>query len=79
MSRLLDVYLGGAKAGTLRQDEAGALSYAYEPGYLAGREPRAILGPRPQSPRGGEEPLATCRRFSRAIVCKLRVTPIGWP
>lgn len=42
MSRLLDVYLGGPKAGTLRQDEAGALSYAYEPGYLAGREPRAI-------------------------------------
>lgn len=42
MSRLLDVYLGGAKAGTLRQDEAGALSYAYEPGYLAGREARAI-------------------------------------
>ncbi len=42
MSRLLDVYLGEAKAGTLRQDEAGALSYAYEPGYLAGREPRAI-------------------------------------
>ena len=42
MSRLLDVYLGGAKAGTLGQDEAGALSYAYEPGYLAGREPRAI-------------------------------------
>lgn len=42
MSRLLDVYLGGAKAGTLSQDEAGALSYAYEPGYLAGREPRAI-------------------------------------
>ena len=42
MSRLLDVYLGGAKAGTLSQDETGALSYAYEPGYLAGREPRAI-------------------------------------
>jgi len=42
VSRLLDVYLGGAKAGTLGQDEAGALSYAYEPGYLAGREPRAI-------------------------------------
>jgi len=42
VSRLLDVYLGGAKAGTLSQDEAGALSYAYEPGYLAGREPRAI-------------------------------------
>jgi len=42
VSRLLDVYLGEAKAGTLRQDEAGALSYAYEPGYLAGREPRAI-------------------------------------
>jgi serine/threonine-protein kinase HipA len=42
VSRSLDVYLGGAKAGTLRQDEAGSLSYAYEPGYLAGREPRAI-------------------------------------
>jgi serine/threonine-protein kinase HipA len=42
VSRLLEVYLGGAKAGTLRQDAAGALSYAYEPGYIAGREPRAI-------------------------------------
>jgi serine/threonine-protein kinase HipA len=42
VNRLLDVYLGGAKAGTLRQDEAGALSYAYDSGYLAGREPRAI-------------------------------------
>lgn len=42
MSRLLAVYLGGAKAGTLSQDESGGLSYAYEPGYLAGRQPRAI-------------------------------------
>lgn len=42
MTRLLDVWLGEAKAGTLSQDEAGALSYAYDPGYLAGREPRAI-------------------------------------
>lgn len=42
MSQLLDVYLGEAKAGALSQDEAGALSYAYDPGYLAGREPRAI-------------------------------------
>lgn len=42
MSRLLDVYLGGARAGALRQDEAGALSYTYEPDYLTGREPRAI-------------------------------------
>jgi serine/threonine-protein kinase HipA len=39
---LLDVYLGEAKAGVLGQDEAGALSYAYDPAYLAGREPRAI-------------------------------------
>jgi serine/threonine-protein kinase HipA len=42
VSRLLDVYLGETKAGTLSQDDSGALSYAYEPGYLAGREPRAI-------------------------------------
>jgi serine/threonine-protein kinase HipA len=42
VSRLLDVYLGEAKAGVLGQDEAGALSYAYDPAYLAGREPRAV-------------------------------------
>lgn len=42
MTHLLDVYFGEAKAGALRQDEAGALNYAYDPGYLAGRAPRAI-------------------------------------
>lgn len=42
MTHLLDVYFGEAKAGVLSQDETGALSYAYDPGYLTGREPRAI-------------------------------------
>jgi len=42
VTHLLDVYFGEAKAGALRQDEAGALNYAYDPGYLAGRAPRAI-------------------------------------
>ncbi|WP_274631356.1 HipA domain-containing protein [Arvimicrobium flavum] len=42
MTELLDVWFGQAKAGVLRRDEAGALSYAYDVGYLAGREPRAI-------------------------------------
>lgn len=42
MTHLLDVYFGEARAGALSQDEAGALSYAYDPAYLAGREPRAI-------------------------------------
>lgn len=42
MTHLLDVYFGQAKAGALSQDESGALSYAYDPGYLAGQEPRAI-------------------------------------
>lgn len=42
MAHLLDVWFGEAKAGALSQDEAGALSYAYDPGYLTGPEPRAI-------------------------------------
>jgi serine/threonine-protein kinase HipA len=42
MAHLLDVWFGEAKAGALSQDEAGALSYAYDTGYLTGPEPRAI-------------------------------------
>lgn len=42
MSHLLDVYFGETKAGALSQDDAGALSYAYDPGYLAAKAPRAI-------------------------------------
>ncbi len=42
MAHLLDVWFREAKAGSLSQDEAGALSYAYDPGYLAGSEPRSI-------------------------------------
>lgn len=42
MTHLLNVYFGEAKAGTLSQDEAGALSYAYDPGYLSERGPRAV-------------------------------------
>jgi serine/threonine-protein kinase HipA len=42
VSHLLDVYFGEKKAGILSQDDAGALTYAYDSGYLAGREPRAI-------------------------------------
>ena len=42
MAHLLDVWFGEAKAGALSQDEAGALTYAYDPGYLTGPEPRAI-------------------------------------
>src|SRR5690606_31555274 len=42
VTQLLDVWFGETKAGTLSQDETGALGYAYDPGYLAGREPRAI-------------------------------------
>lgn len=42
MTHLLDVYFREAKAGALGQDEAGALSYNYDPDYLAGPEPRAI-------------------------------------
>ena len=42
MTRQLDVWFGEAKAGSLSQDEAGALSYVYDPGYLAGPNPRAI-------------------------------------
>uniref|UniRef100_Q07I37 HipA domain protein n=1 Tax=Rhodopseudomonas palustris (strain BisA53) TaxID=316055 RepID=Q07I37_RHOP5 len=42
MSRRLDVFFGAAKAGVLTQDEAGALGYGYDSGYLAGHQPRAI-------------------------------------
>ncbi|HEY9212284.1 MAG TPA: type II toxin-antitoxin system HipA family toxin [Ancylobacter sp.] len=42
MSDHLDVYLGEARAGSLHQAADGALSYAYHPDYLSGREPRAI-------------------------------------
>jgi serine/threonine-protein kinase HipA len=42
VSHLLDVYFGEAKAGTLSQDEGGALSYAYDPAYLKKADPRAI-------------------------------------
>jgi serine/threonine-protein kinase HipA len=42
MTHFLDVYFHEMKAGTLSQDGAGALSYAYTPAYLGGREPRAI-------------------------------------
>jgi serine/threonine-protein kinase HipA len=42
MAHLLDVWFGEAKAGALAQDEAGALSFAYDPGYITGPDPRAI-------------------------------------
>lgn len=42
MAHLLDVWFGETKAGALSQDEAGPLSFTYDPGYLAGPEPRAI-------------------------------------
>jgi len=42
MAHLLDVWFGETKAGALAQDEAGALSFAYDPGYLTGPDPRAI-------------------------------------
>lgn len=42
MTRRLDVYFRESKAGALSQDDGGALSFAYDRGYLAGREPRAI-------------------------------------
>ncbi|MFC3723122.1 type II toxin-antitoxin system HipA family toxin [Neoaquamicrobium sediminum] len=42
MAHLLDVWFGETKAGALAQDEAGALSFAYDPGYLTGVDPRAI-------------------------------------
>lgn len=42
MTHLLDVYFGEKKAGVLSQDEAGALTYAYESDYLTGPAPRAI-------------------------------------
>lgn len=42
MTHRLDVWLGGAKAGRLDRDEAGALGYSYDPDYLAGPDPRAI-------------------------------------
>jgi HipA N-terminal domain len=42
MAHQLDVWFGEKKAGALAQDEAGALSFAYDPGYLTGQDPRAI-------------------------------------
>jgi serine/threonine-protein kinase HipA len=42
MAHLLDVWFGETKAGALAQDEAGALSCAYDPGYITGPDPRAI-------------------------------------
>ena len=42
MTHLLDVYFGETKAGVLRQDDAGALTFAYDLAYLEGPEPRAI-------------------------------------
>jgi serine/threonine-protein kinase HipA len=42
VSRLLDVYFNGVKAGILSQDEAGALRYVYDAGYLTEKESRAI-------------------------------------
>lgn len=42
MGRLLEVWLGKAKAGALSQDDAGALSFAYDPDYLRLPDQRAI-------------------------------------
>jgi serine/threonine-protein kinase HipA len=42
VSLFLDVYFGEAKAGALSQDDAGALSYAYDPDYLTLPAARAI-------------------------------------
>jgi len=42
MAHLLDVWFGETKAGALSQDDAGALSFAYDPGYLGSSDPRAI-------------------------------------
>ncbi|RDJ02955.1 type II toxin-antitoxin system HipA family toxin [Rhizobium grahamii] len=42
MVHLLDVWFDETKAGSLMQDEAGALSFAYDLGYLTGPDPRAL-------------------------------------
>ena len=42
MAHQLDVWFGAKKAGALAQEEAGALSFAYDPDYLTGQDPRAI-------------------------------------
>jgi serine/threonine-protein kinase HipA len=42
MAHPLDVWFGETKAGALSQDDAGALSFAYDPGYLGSSDPRAV-------------------------------------
>ena len=42
MTDLLDVWLGEAKAGVLRRDDGGVLSFSYDHTYLAQRQSRAI-------------------------------------
>ncbi len=42
MTRQLDVYFSEAKAGTLSQDDSGALSFIYDAGYLSREGERAI-------------------------------------
>ena len=42
MTHFLDVWFGDTKAGTLSRDDGGALSFTYEPIYLAQKQSRAI-------------------------------------
>lgn len=42
MAHLLEVWFGETKAGALSHDDAGALSFAYDPGYLGSSDPRPI-------------------------------------
>jgi serine/threonine-protein kinase HipA len=42
MTKALTVYFQERKAGLLLQDDGGALSFQYDPNYLASDQPRAI-------------------------------------
>ncbi|UXN67138.1 type II toxin-antitoxin system HipA family toxin (plasmid) [Phyllobacterium sp. A18/5-2] len=47
MTHMLDVYYRQEKAGALSQEDDGALSFAYDAGYLGGSEPSAISSSMP--------------------------------
>ena len=58
MSRILDVWFQGYKAGRLVQDESGRLSYAYADAYLAGETPWPLSVSMPVRPESYEDRIA---------------------
>ena len=66
MARFLDVFMGGAKAGVLEQDDHGALWFGYDEGWLSSNEAMPLSASLPL--RSGKFKDKECRPFFAGLL-----------